>query len=666
MERLLLTTSVLLYAAAQLLRYGTDEGPLFEVCWQTFGWPEQLSLWIENAALGLVGAAAAALITPFARVGLIVIFVYAALTAAAAWSLETWHPEVVPAAKAMRVFAPLGLILLLAGAMHRAKALLIVSAAATFAAHGLEALWHRAAFVDLIHSACTRIGLETLPDDRVRTILDAIGVVDLAVAAALLITWRLPSALATHRVLLLWMALWGGVTAASRVVRTGSDGLSDTLTRAPHALVPLALWWIARPARETSKALAPGQTRGSRIGASLLIGALSFLAACESDGSNPPTLEATVPAQLRVVWTEDPQHVATVLWTTLEPGTEHRLYIDGEPHSGRVEEYARHLSPTRSGAYTRVDPDSEPLLHFHQFDLTDLEPARRYWIVASSDDRLSPERSFVTAPDDGRPITLLVGSDSRSRPDRRREMFERVRRLFEAEPEVVAFAHGGDYVYHGDRIGEFSGWLSEYEATTTEDGRLLPILPTRGNHESTSAVFDEVFGTPGAGRGYFATTLNAETLLITLNTEAPAGGDQRRFLEETLTRYRETTFQIAQYHQPLWPAVKRPAAAAEHWLEPFEDLGLDLGLESDGHVLKRTVPIKDGALDPEGVVYIGEGGLGVGQRAPRADRWYLQEPGFSDSAHHVWRLRFRGPLLQADAISVDGRVLDSAQITPRR
>ena len=47
----------------------------------------------------------------------------------------------------------------------------------------------------------------------------------------------------------------------------------------------------------------------------------------------------------------------------------------------------------------------------------------------------------------------------------------------------------------------------------------------------------------------------------------------------------------------------------------FEKYNVDLALESDGHCIKRTVPIRNGKQD-NWVVYVGEGGLELANAAP--------------------------------------------------
>ena len=152
-------------------------------------------------------------------------------------------------------------------------------------------------------------------------------------------------------------------------------------------------------------------------------------------------------------------------------------------------------------------------------------------------------------------------------------------------------------------------------------------------------------------------------LLTTLNTEAAAAGDQLGFLAATLGAAGEARFRLAQYHRPMWPAVKNASSLRAEWLPVFEQHGLDLGIECDGHVLKRTIPIRSERPDPSGVVYIGEGGLGARQRTPATGQWYLAPPGKAIAAYHVWRLRFEGPRLSLAAIGRDGELLDSAEMT---
>ena len=99
----------------------------------------------------------------------------------------------------------------------------------------------------------------------------------------------------------------------------------------------------------------------------------------------------------------------------------------------------------------------------------------------------------------------------------------------------------------------------------------------------------------------------------------------------------------------------------------FEQHNLDLAIESDGHVIKRTLAIRGNKFDPTGVVYIGEGGLGVGQRTPKTNRWFLQPTAEQcGSAHHVHLLTFSEDRLNVRVIQLGGEVFDEFDLKPRQ
>ena len=368
------------------------------------------------------------------------------------------------------------------------------------------------------------------------------------------------------------------------------------------------------------------------------------------------------PLHVRVVWTTDPQHTATVSWTTRDEGAELRV-IHAPTREALGGDDTKVVTPHRSGVFSGGSED-EPSVAYHHARITGLEPSSTCWFQVESDGERSSPRWFVTAPAKDRPFAVLSGGDSRSDRETRRKMNERIGAIAAARPDVIALAHGGDYIVNGLDLGQWIGWLDDFEHTVTADGRTLPIVPTRGNHEGRGPLYDEVFDTPGGEQAadWFATMLSPEVLLVTLNSETAAGGEQLEFLEKTLTAHPDVRWSVVQYHRPLFPAVKSPGRAKPIWQPVFDAHAVDLVLESDGHVLKRTVPIKGDAMDPAGTVYIGEGGLGVRQRVPQTDRWFLQEPGFAAAAHHVWVVEFGKDAIGLEAIGLDGEVLDRSSI----
>jgi acid phosphatase type 7 len=90
----------------------------------------------------------------------------------------------------------------------------------------------------------------------------------------------------------------------------------------------------------------------------------------------------------------------------------------------------------------------------------------------------------------------------------------------------------------------------------------------------------------------------------------------------------------------------------------FEEYGVDLVGSGHDHALKRTTPIRNAAPDPEGIIYIGDGGLGVSNREVAGDRWYLRAGGMAASIDNVHLIRYRQTRIDVQAVGRDGEILD--------
>ena len=373
-------------------------------------------------------------------------------------------------------------------------------------------------------------------------------------------------------------------------------------------------------------------------------------------------LEGTNPAQWRLIWHDNPATSATLSWNTAEAGKVHRVHLRAEGA-----EEATIVNATRNDRYSAQSPQ----LHYHHARLTDLTPGTKYHVEIESDGRRSPPMYFVTAPIEDMPISILFGADSRSGLKERREMNAMLAQLVTEsyQPDrapILAFAHGGDFIVRGSRLDQWSQWMSDHELTVGADGRLLPIIPARGNHD-TGELFNQVFDFPAKDENYYAVDLGPQVRLVTLNTETSIAGKQLDWLKAELAASRpKYRWLFAQYHRPAFPAVKNPQTNLIYWVPEFEEYDVDLVCEGDGHVIKRTPPIRDNRIDPTGVVYIGEGGLGVGQRTPKEGRWYLQEPQAKfGRGHHVQVLTFDREKLTYRVVLMGGEVFDQHELSVR-
>ena len=372
--------------------------------------------------------------------------------------------------------------------------------------------------------------------------------------------------------------------------------------------------------------------------------------------------EVSEPLHLRVIWTEDPATKARISWSTEGRPAQTFLKLIGPDAKERK------LVP-QSGLFEGSDPE----LYYHHVDVRDLQPGTPYKFEVICDGKKSARLYFVTSPGRDVPFSLLHGGDSRTDHANRRKvnqmMADLVTKSYQNEDpadNIIALAHGGDFVNNGDNLGQWKAWLSDHQLTIGPDGRVLPVIPTRGNHDQ-SELFNQVFGFPPKDKNYYAINLNPVVRWVTLNTEISTAGDQAKWLGKELKASRpKHRWLVAQYHRPAYPAVKTPGTALQSWVPLFEKHDVDLVCEADGHNIKRTVPIRGNVQDKTGVVYIGEGGLGVAQRTPKTDRWYLQPPGMASSASHVFQLTFHSDRLETHCICLDGTLADQFEIKPRK
>lgn len=395
---------------------------------------------------------------------------------------------------------------------------------------------------------------------------------------------------------------------------------------------------------------------------SLAVVAVVAAAATLSPGRAVVGQDDGTPRQLRVVWAADPATRATVSWTTAIAGTTHRVHYDVVPRGAVAADYAHMTEVVSTGEVVADGP------FFHHAALTDLPPDTPIYFAVESDGALSRELWFRTAPGpDATQLELLYGGDSRTGRRARQAMNQLIARLHGEDPDIVALVHGGDYIGYANDWGQWSEWLDDHELTFGEHGRVLPIVPAKGNHEGRGVVYNRVFGEPSGDpeRNWFFTTIG-NAALVTLDTEVSLAGDQREWLRARLIEGREQPWLLVSYHRPAFPAVKSPSGAREHWVPLFEEFDVDLVLESDGHALKRTPPIRGEQIDFTGVTYVGEGGLGVPQRTPVEGRWYLESPGMASRGHHVQKIELTPDLLRYQAVLLDGTVADEVTILPRQ
>ncbi len=356
-----------------------------------------------------------------------------------------------------------------------------------------------------------------------------------------------------------------------------------------------------------------------RIAPFLMALGLSCLSSAQEMPSGFGQTEIAGAQNFRLMWKEDPSSTITIGFAaTSSTVSEHKVHFDTEDHGRDIHAY-------RQVAKADLMFDFKGM-HNAFVHLKNLLPAHSYYFVISDPKGVSKRYWFQTASNLPKErISLVVGGDSRNNRAPRRGANLLVAKL---RPNAVMF--GGDYTADGSN-SEWSQWFEDWQLTIADDGRMTPLVATRGNHESSNEVLQKLFDTPPGA--YFAITLGGNLLRIyTLNSESGIAGNQTSWLAADLTKSSQVKWKFAQYHRPMRPHTQgkgNGTSQYNNWAELFYKNKMTLVSESDSHTTKTTWPIRpsnsggssDGFIrdDADGTVYVGEGCWGAPLR-PDNDR----------------------------------------------
>jgi hypothetical protein len=301
----------------------------------------------------------------------------------------------------------------------------------------------------------------------------------------------------------------------------------------------------------------------------------------------------------RLTLRDNPSNSIVIGWNQVS-GENPVLFYDTIDHGLVPGDYAWQALPDREVLFAEMD---------NRFvRLTDLTPNTAYYFLIQDSEGMSERFWFKTAPDgpDAR-YSLIAGGDSRNNPVPRRDANLLVSKL---RPHAVLF--GGDMTASGTPE-EWQEWMDDWQLTISEDGRMYPVVATRGNHEKSNEMVQKLFDVPSEDI-YYAITIGDDLIrTYTLNTEISIAGRQSEWLKDDLEANSHIRWKIAQYHKPMCPHVlKKSEGNAQYaeWAQLFYDKGVRLVVECDAHTVKTTWSLKPstGADNDEGFVRVESGG----------------------------------------------------------
>lgn len=330
----------------------------------------------------------------------------------------------------------------------------------------------------------------------------------------------------------------------------------------------------------------------------------------------PLSLFADISA-LYLSWYGDPTTTMTIQWHT------------------RLEEFGDTiLFQTSDHTWEPIEGEHIPLesVLVHKVSLEHLSSGTDYAFRIGTDPKVY---RFRTAPANlDEPLRFVIGGDVYSNIKLFRRMAKTV---MENEPHFAVL--GGDIAYaltiHPFRSSAMRRWLAFLkdwkEMMISPDGKILPFLIVPGNHDITSDNYENFFSLFAFPQKqlYRALDFGSYLTLFLLDTGhfQPIEGRQTFWLEKTLATRTSIPYRFAVYHEAAYPSFYPyqgliPKKIRTLWVPLFEKYRLLAAFENHNHTFKRTHPIKANQVDPDGVIYVGDGGWGAPPRIPK-DLWYL-------------------------------------------
>lgn len=382
----------------------------------------------------------------------------------------------------------------------------------------------------------------------------------------------------------------------------------------------------------------------------------------ENQGQKPPSV-------LYLTWMHDPTTTMTVHWQSQHPHSASAVYY----RKCGDEQWI-----LKTGIYASL-PKTRWLVHTVELD--SLDPATEYQFRLLGREGVFRFRTLQKTLSS--PMKFAVGGDAYRYLSTFRTMNKSVAAC---DPDFVVV--GGDIAYVYGRAALFKGkqweikrwrsFLQEWTAEmVTSDGRMIPIVPVVGNHDVRSCslklasdhfLFHELFAFEKRGVPYrvFDAGNYLSLLLLDSGHQYPIRGQQTDWLQEVLAHRESIPHKMAVYHISAYPSVypysdETSELIREEWCPLFEQYRLQVAFEHHNHAYKRTFPLKGGEIDPNGVIYMGDGSWGVSPRKPKS-LWYLEK---IERSNAVCLVTLTEDKSRVEAINLRGKVIDCVETFPR-
>ncbi|MFI5343975.1 MAG: fibronectin type III domain-containing protein [Chlamydiales bacterium] len=356
-----------------------------------------------------------------------------------------------------------------------------------------------------------------------------------------------------------------------------------------------------------------------------------------------PCLADLATDTIYLTWQRSPDTTMTIQW--ISPADQDQspvLYRSKEETGWRTENGIYYLFPQTSNYF------------IHHVELQGLKPDSEYVFKISVD---SPEFLFKTMPSQlDKPIRFVVGGDMYHDGLELLSATNKQAALFNPSFAVV----GGDIAYASgsrfDSLQKVDRWMAWVKAwhkdMVTPQGYLIPVIAAIGNHDvsgnynqtpAQARIFSLLFPMPGF-QIYNAIDFGSYLSIILLDSghANPIAGKQTEWLKNTLGTRQNVTNLFAVYHVPAYSSIRSfngrtSMDIRRYWVPLFEKGRIQTVFEHHDHAYKRTYPLLNNKVDPNGIIYLGDGAWGVAKpripKASRPKRFYIAK--FASKRHFI-------------------------------
>lgn len=392
-----------------------------------------------------------------------------------------------------------------------------------------------------------------------------------------------------------------------------------------------------------------------------------------------PCFGAFDPVAVYLTWQRSPESTMTIHWISTKEVPEDLVEYRQSDDTPWLQVLGSHIPM----------PTNAPYL-IHSIELTNLLPGTTYTFRISSD---GVPYKFQTMPATLESnIRFIAGGDMYH--DDLNILQQTTQQAAKTNPLFALI--GGDIAYaSNERFGFIPQWMKPWidklsgqkpdrwlawliswkNNAVTPDGRLIPILPVLGNHDTCgrfnqtpaeAPFFYSLFSMPGK-QGYNVLDFGNYMTVALLDSghTHPVAGAQTDWLHETLKQRVNIPHKFALYHVPAYPSVRNAnnehsTQVRKHWVPVFEAHRLTAAFENHDHAYKRTLPIFNNQPAPinEGVIYLGDGAWGVDKVRKikhAAQKWYLAKHA---AIRHFLLIDLSESSRQVRAISTEGEIID--------